>query len=122
VELQEQVGAACGGVVGVAQTLLLCTCSLALLLLRHLGAVHSSIMRCGGGATADVDRWYATQCIPLFFIGGLVGFVVVDAVRVRPYDSFLRPPATSQACCTCDVPVGLSVPWKWERLRAWSLS
>jgi hypothetical protein len=27
-------------------------------------------------------RWYLTQSIPLFLIGGLVGFVVADAVRV----------------------------------------
>lgn len=27
-------------------------------------------------------RWYVTQSIPLFFIGGLLIFVVVDAIRV----------------------------------------
>jgi hypothetical protein len=28
-------------------------------------------------------RWYATQVLPLVFIGGLVAFVVADAARVR---------------------------------------
>jgi hypothetical protein len=32
-------------------------------------------------------RWYVTQAVPMIFIGGLLGFLIVDAGRVRPHSS-----------------------------------
>ncbi len=38
-------------------------------------------------------RWYATQALPLVFIGGLVVFLAVDAGRVRQF--------VGGAMCSC---------------------
>jgi hypothetical protein len=49
-------------------------------------------------------RWYATQAIPLVFIGGLVAFVAADLARVRGKWCCLR----GKWCC---------LPGKWCGLR-----
>jgi hypothetical protein len=45
-------------------------------------------------------RWYFTQAIPLLFIGGLVGFLVVDAVRVSS--------ASEPQCLSCGMMIQLT--------------